>query len=909
MKSNDWHALSADAAANRLDTDLKRGLGLRAVRERLALSRNVITQESKSGWQKLLLAQFTDTMVIVLMAATLLSALLGDLLDAVTILTIVVLNGILGFFQEYRAERALAAIQKMSAPSAAVIRNGQTLRIPAEELVPGDLVLVEAGDRVPADLRLVQAHAFEVEESCITGESLPSAKQAEAVLPGDTLLGDRKNMVFMGTMATRGRALGVVVATGMETIMGEIASFIQQKKNEETPLQARLSQLGKVLIAVCVVACLMVVALGLSRGENLIRMLMAGISLAVAAIPEGLPAIVTVVLALGVQRMAERHAVVRKLSAVETLGCTTVICSDKTGTLTQNEMTVRLAGTLNRTWTVTGEGYQPEGNLLDENGRKVKPSADTGLQLLLETAAWCSHAEVAKEHGRWIVRGDPTEGALVVLGSKGGIGPKPEILREVPFDSDRKMMSMVVLRNGTIRICTKGALEALLPRCNSVMSGNRVIPLGRRETEKLNQRQQAWAQNALRVMAVAYRDLDGADFERMDDQQLESGLSLIGLCGMMDPPRPEVPAAVKQCVDAGITPIMITGDHPETAVAIARQIGMSQGTEVLGPHDIDQMGLKELAAKAVRVRVFARVSPHQKLKIVQALRSQGHVVAMTGDGVNDAPAVKEADIGIAMGMTGTEVTKEASAMVLADDNFATIVKAVHEGRGIYDNIRKFIRYLLGCNIGEVLTMFLASVIGLPLPMLPIQILWVNLVTDGLPAMALGLEKPEQDVMLRTPRRPDESVFSRGLGWRIAWRGVYIGITTLAALAAGLTLSAWAGTRDLALARTLAFTTLVFAQLFFVFECRSERYSPFEIGFFRNQALLAAVCCSVLMQLAVIYQPNMQRIFGTVPLEPFHWLIILLLTGSGFLFKFTVYIAGKLAGRASGYVKLGSVEIR
>jgi Ca2+-transporting ATPase len=904
MQKTNWHVQTVVDVAREWKTSLETGLASGVARKRLEAGRNVIAEAERPRPLSMLASQFTDTMVLVLLAATLLSGLLGDIIDAIVILTIVIINGILGFIQEYRAERSLEEIKKLSSPHATVVRDGKRQRIAAEEVVKGDMVEIEAGDRIPADMRLSITTSLEVEESCLTGESLPVRKTTDVLSDPKLPLGDRSNMAYMGTVVTRGRGRGVVVATGPETVMGEIAQMIKEPTDQTTPLQHRLNNLGKVLILICLGACLAVMIMGLYRGENLVRMIMAGISLAVAAIPEGLPAIVTVVLALGVQRMAKRKAIVRKLPAVETLGCTTVICSDKTGTLTQNEMTVRVLSTIDKEVFITGEGYSPQGEFLIDGGND--PLGDPALRLAIEIGYHCNHADVVKENGRWLVQGDPTEGALKVMGRKAGLKRAAPILREVPFESERKMMSVVIKNGKGYRVLCKGALDVLISNCSRIETAQGSRPFSAAHRQWFTDRQEEWAGQAYRVLALAYRDISEQELRSISDQKLESNLCLVGICGIIDPPRPAVLSAVTDCRQAGIVPIMITGDHPATACAVAQQTGISDGQVVIGPDDIDRLSLKELADKALEIRVFARVSPQHKLKIVKALKSRNHVVAMTGDGVNDAPALKEADIGVAMGITGTEVTKEASDMVLADDDFSTIVAAVHEGRAIYDNIRKFIRYLLGGNIGEILTMFLASLIGMPLPLLPLQILWVNLVTDGLPAMALGLEPPEPGVMERKPRPANESVFARGLGWHLIGRGVYIGISTLLVMAIGLTYSGFKGGVDLELARTMAFTNLVFAQLFYVFDCRSERFSPFELGFFKNPFLVGAVCCSVLMHLFAIYYTPMNPIFGTTPLDGWAWAVILAITGGGMLVRWCLYWIRKSATKYPQYGKLENI---
>jgi Ca2+-transporting ATPase len=777
-------------------------------------------------------------------------------------------------------------IKKLASAHALVLRNGQRIKIKAEDLVPGDIIFINTGDRIPADLRLIEAFNLEVDESTLTGESQPVSKKAGITLSADTPMADHKNMAYMGTAVTRGRGLAIVVETGSRTIMGQIATMIKDAGVSMTPLQKKLDDLGKVLIAICIVVCMVVAALGIYRGENLLTMLLAGISLAVAAIPEGLPAIVTVVLALGVQRMAKRNAIVRKLPAVETLGCTTVICSDKTGTLTQNKMIVSRVATINRVLEVDGEGYNPKGKFLS-SGQEIDPGKNGAFRKIMQVSLNCNNAVLEIKQGQYNIQGDPTEGALLVMANKAGWLKKESLLKEIPFDSERKRMSVVIKEGHHYLLLVKGSLDVLLPRCREVMVDNQVRIMKQGDRQKILALQDAWGTEALRVLAFAYRQLDHQDLQ-VKDQHLEQDLTFLGICGIIDPPRPGVEDSVKSCLSAGVTPIMITGDHPQTARAIAAQVGIGQSEKVISGSDIDRLSDEELCYQALNSRVFARVTPHHKNRIVKVLQQKRHVVAMTGDGVNDAPAVKSADIGISMGIAGTEVTKEASSLVLADDDFSTIVRAIYEGRAIYDNIRKFIRYLLGCNIGEVLVMFIASLLGYPLPLLPIQILWVNLVTDGLPAMALGLEPPEPGIMKRKPRKRDESIFSQRLGWIIAGRGAYIAIITLLAFTIGLVYCRWHNLPEIDLARTMAFTTLVFAQLFYVFECRSERYTPFELGMFSNPFLLGAVACSIIMHLAVLYLPALQQVFNTAGLELWQWALILLLAGTKLIWKYLLF---------------------
>ncbi|MCX7780358.1 MAG: calcium-transporting P-type ATPase, PMR1-type [Negativicutes bacterium] len=890
-----WHARSVEEAVRFWLTSPHDGLATQDVKSRLdKFGYNELTVKEKTPWWQRFIAQFQDFMVLVLLGATLVSAFLGEFTDAVTILAIVLLNAILGFIQEYRAEQSMEALKKLAAPTARVLRNATAQHVPARELVPGDIILLEPGDKIAADGRLIETSSLEIEEATLTGESLPVRKAADRQYQEDSPLGDRKNMVYAGTSVTRGRGKAVVCATGMHTEVGKIAGMIQDAENEETPLERRLESLGRLLVWGCLCICLVVVLTGIMKGEPLMLMLMSGISLAVAAIPEGLPAIVTVALALGVQRMIKRNAIVRKLPAVETLGCTTVICSDKTGTLTQNAMTVRQIFANGRFYDVTGVGYDIKGDFL-LNKQEFNVKKDKFLLQCLTIGSLCNNstlkrnnvsiANIWRRSGEdgWSIEGDPTEGALVVAAAKAGIW-RSDIekqwrrIGEIPFEADRRRMSVAYRHESTSLLYVKGAPDTIVELCRYQGDGERETPLTPEIVSAILEANERMTSQAQRVLAVAYRRLAPAEADNLNDT-LERELVFVGLLGMIDPPREEVKHAIAVCRQAGIKTVMITGDHRNTAVAIASELHMyKEGVhKAMTGRELDQISDQELARSIGGIAVFARVSPSHKLRIVRALKQCGHIVAMTGDGVNDAPAIKEADIGVAMGITGTDVTKEASAMVLADDNFATIVAAVEEGRGIYDNIRKFIRYLLSCNIGEVLTMFLATLSGLPLPLLPVQVLWVNLVTDGLPAMALGIDPNDRDIMNRPPRNPGESVFSRGLSRKIILRGVQIGLSTL-----GVFTLLYMVTVDLALARTGAFCTLVFCQLFHVFDCRSEVFTVFEIGLLKNRYLVAAVLCSALMQLSVLYVPFLNAIFDTVPLTLTEWAIILTVSGWTFL---------------------------
>ena len=886
MQRQVWHMMSSREICERLRVNPEKGLSDREVNRRLVeVGHNSLAVKKGVNPVFLFLGQFKDFMVMVLMIATLISGLLGEIADAVTILAIILINAILGFIQEYKAEKSMESLKSLTAPEATVLRDGTVTRIPASELVPGDIVMLEAGDRIPADIRWVKTTNIRVEESALTGESQAVAKTSEPMLDQYIPIGDRKNMSYMGTVVVNGRGIGIVAATGMATEMGIIADMMQEVADEMTPLQKRLGELGRWLVTISTALCLVVVVTGILQGESFYKMFLTGVSLAVAAIPEGLPAIVTVALAIGVQRMVKRNAVIRKLPAVETLGCATVICSDKTGTLTQNEMTVRRIYGDQQIVTVSGQGYDPKGEF-----HGADPYKDKGvLKELLKCAALCNNAVLTKKGMRvsglfrskgqdsiWGIDGDPTEGALLVAAAKAGVWRedferKEKRIAEIPFESERKRMTVIYKNKEGYKAYSKGAPDVILGLCTHEMTKEGIKELTVDRRKEIMMYNDEMASHALRVLALAARKVE----ENEISGEVENKLTFLGLMGMIDPPRTSALKAIKICQAAGIKPVMITGDHKLTAQAVARELGILRGSNniVVTGSELDQMTDEELERYVMDISVFARVAPRDKLRIVRAYKKNGQIVAMTGDGVNDAPAVKEADIGVAMGQTGTDVTKEASSMVIIDDNFATIVAAVEEGRGIYDNIRKFIRYLLSCNLGEVLTMFLAALVALPLPLLPIQILWVNLVTDGLPAMALGVDRAEPDIMRRKPRKPDESIFAGGLARKILIRGTIIGLGTLLVFIIGL----WYGVGLLA-ARTMAFTTLVFSQLFHVFDCKSEKRGIFEVGLFSNPLLVIAVIISALMQISVIYLPFFQAIFKTTALDLWQWGVILTVAG-------------------------------
>lgn len=895
MNTDKWYTRSKEEVLVYWQSHAEEGLSSGEIKKRLSsFGYNEMIEKEKPPWWKGLIAQFQDFMVLVLLGATLISACLGEYVDAVTILIIVIVNAVLGFVQEYRAEQSMAALKKLVAPTAHVIRNGVLQQIPARELVPGDIMALEPGDKIAADARVIAVQNMEVEEAALTGESLTVRKVADKEYSEHSSLGDRKNMVYAGTSIVKGRGKAVVCATGMVTEVGRIADMLQDGGQESTPLEKRLATLGRWLVWGCLLICLLVVIAGVMRGEPLFLMCMAGISLAVAAIPEGLPAIVTISLALGVQRMIKRHAIIRKLPAVETLGCTTIICSDKTGTLTQNAMTVGKVYAGGNCYEVTGTGYDIKGKFLLHK-QEIDAKKDKSLAQCLEISVLCNNSILKRNqvgitglwrtvtNNGWTIEGDPTEGALVVAAAKGNIW-RTEIektqkrLAENPFESERFRMSVIYEKNNNYFVYVKGAPDVVLGLCRYYNNKDGESVLTPAMKNQILAEQEGMTTEAFRVLAVAYRQISKAEAD-YNHGDVEKELVFAGLIGMSDPPRPEAKKAIGVCHQAGIKTVMITGDHCNTAVAIAKELKMfdNDSNQAITGIELDKLDDDELGKIINNITVYARVSPAHKLRIVRRLQQEGHIVAMTGDGVNDAPGIKEADIGIAMGMNGTDVTKEAAAMILADDNFATIVAAIEEGRGIYDNIRKFIRYLLSCNLGEVLTMFIATIVGLPLPLLPVQILWVNLVTDGLPAMALGIDPNDHNIMDRQPRNPRESVFSRGLSRKIMARGLQIGISTIAVFAATYFLR-----HNIAEARTMAFCTLVFSQMFHVFDCRSELFSVFEVGLFRNKYLLMATGCSVAMQLAVIYHPFMQSIFATVPLDILDWMIILCVSGWTFM---------------------------
>ncbi len=861
---------------------------------------NELIEGKRQSALALFLGQFKDFMVYVLIAATIISGFLGEMIDAYAIIAIVIINGFLGFFQEKKAEKSLQALRSLASPQLFVLRDGEWAKRASKQVVIGDIVRFSAGDKIGADVRILKQSSLEVEESALTGESLPISKTALPAVVTSSELGEQTNMAFMGTLVTRGSGVGVVVATGMKTAMGQIAQMLNTTENVQTPLQIRLEQLGKILIIAALLLTLLVVGIGIYQGNPVYTMILAGVSLAVAAIPEGLPAIVTVALSLGVQRMIRQKALVRKLPAVETLGCASVICSDKTGTMTENKMTVTKLWAGGSLWQVSGIGYKPKGEFSAiQTGRYDQKV----LQQLLTLGALCNHAELKLKNNQYTIDGDPTEGAMLVAAMKAGLtrdflNEKFTLVKEFPFDATRKCMSVLVRdEQGGHLLITKGAPDVLLERCISILWEGQETTLHAHYEARIEAALAQMNGQALRTIAVAYKQIASPD-QIVDELSAEKNLTFIGLQGMFDPPRPEVKNAVRKCREAGIKTVMITGDHRDTAVSIADQLDIyHDGDKVMTGKMLDMMGDRELYAEVESVSVFARVTPEHKLRIVKAFQKQGHIVAMTGDGVNDAPAIKAADIGISMGITGTDVAKETSELILLDDHFATIKAAIQEGRNIYENIRKFIRYLLASNVGEILVMLFAMVMGLPLPLIPIQILWINLVTDGLPAMALGLDKPEENVMKRPPRPPREGVFTRGLGWKVMSRGLLIGIATILAF-----MTVYQNNpNQLVYAQSVAFTTLILAQLIHVFDCRSEK-SIFSRNPFGNMYLVWAVVSSLALTLAVLYYPPLQTIFHTVPIVPRDWLLIIGMASLPTFLLTVDFFAGNGKKRAN-YVKI------
>jgi len=903
-----WWQLDVEETTSSLGSDLTFGLSSQEAAGRLAkYGPNQLREKEGYSALRIFLEQFKNFIIWVLVGAAVVSGFLKEWVDAAAIIAIVVLNAVLGFIQEYRAEKSLAALRKLSSPTSKVIRNGRGEVISSSELVPGDLIEVEAGDNIPADSRVVWLTAnFSVQEASLTGESTPVAKTIFALEEKETPLADRANMVYMGTFTASGKAKAVVAETGMQTELGKIAEMVGEIKKESTPLQRKLEEFGRWIVYLCFILVGLVFLLEFLRGGKIIDIFLTAVSLAVAAIPEGLPAVVTIALALGVKRMVGRHALIRKLPSVETLGCTTVICSDKTGTLTKNEMTVQAVFAGDNLFKVTGIGYEPKGGFL-LNGGAVNGDDYPDLKKAMLCGTLCNGAQLVKDNSGYKIYGDPTEVSILTCAAKAGLWKEKlekefVFVQEIPFDSERKKMTVLRKKGNELIAFVKGAPDVFLNDCTEIEYKGSIRPLNAQDRRRILSINDELTGGGMRVLAVGYRKLKGIP-EKYEADLIENNLIFVGLAAMSDPPREEVKNVMGECAEAGIKTVMITGDHKNTAVAIAKQIGFFREDSIaLTGEELDKLSEDEFEREVKRVSVYARVSPEHKLRIVRALRKQGEIVAMTGDGVNDAPALKEADIGVAMGITGTDVTKEVSDMVVTDDNFASIVAAVEEGRGIYANIQKFVHYLLSCNAGEIFVMLLASLFGMPLPLLPIQILWVNLVTDGLPALALGVDPVEKDIMRRKPRKTDSPVVSLERLFLIIGQGFFISLCSLFAFSyiyyledrvslfsalqaiisfdservrAMFTIPQDMQQQLIGRARTVGFIVLAFCQDFHSYNCRSQTVSLFKLGVFSNKKLIGATAVSILLNISAIYVPFFQNVLKTEPLSAAELFIVIL----------------------------------
>jgi Ca2+-transporting ATPase len=863
MQTKPWHTQTRDTAYELLNSSPNGLTNAEASKRLLEIGLNEIKAAKRISAWEILLEQFKNVLVLILLGAAAISLFLDHGVEAIVIAVIVLFSVILGFIQEYRAERAIEALRRMAAPTASVLRDGIEGKIPARDLVPGDVILLHTGDRIPADARLLEAVNLQLEEAALTGESVPVEKHLQLLSGEDLPVGDRKNMVYAGTAVTYGRGKSLVVATGMQTEFGKIAQLLQTVETGKTPLQQNLDKVGTVLARVAFVVVAIIVAQGLLRGQPFIEMLIFGIALAVAVVPEALPAVVTISLAIGVQKMVKRNALIRRLPAVETLGSTSVICSDKTGTLTKDEMTVRKIYTAGGLFKVSGAGYEPSG-MFSRNGSSEQPTPD--LKALLTAAALASDAQLVQEGDTWIIKGDPTEGALVVAAAKAGLY-KPQLdaeyprMNEIPFTSETKRMTTLHQSDGKLKAFTKGAPEVILKDCELLMTTNNGVALldGLGKGNLLSVAGEM-ASDALRVLAIASKPVS-----TIEDAQ--TSMTFLGLVGMIDPPRPEAKSAIVICEQAGIRPIMITGDHPVTARAVAQELGLLKTGRVVTGTELEEMNDEKLQHEVEKINVYARVSPAHKLRVVSALQANRHIVAMTGDGVNDAPALKKADIGIAMGITGTDVSKEAAAMILTDDNFASIVAAVEEGRGVFGNIKKYLMYLLSSNIGEIGLMAGSALLGLPLPLTAVQILYVNLATDGLPALALAVDPAEKDLMKRNPRHPRTGIFTRPVVILMALGGLWSTFINLG-------LFAWAlnSGRSQAEAMTMTFVSLVLIQFFKAYNFRSDRHSVLNKPF-ANKWLNTAILWEMALLMLIIYVPFLHDAFGTYYLPLVDWLII------------------------------------
>lgn len=848
---------SIEEIINETSTNIREGLTSKEAESRLLKNgENKLESKKNKSIFKIFLSQINDSMIYILLFAAALSAFMGEYSDSIIILIVILINALIGVIQESKAQKALEALKSLSTPKALVIRDSKTIEIPSEEVVVGDIIVLDAGRYIPCDLRLIESFNLKVEESAFTGESLPSEKDAKEVLDKeDILIGDRINMAFMSTLVTYGRGLGVCVNTGMNTEIGKIASMLNEEENSETPLQKKLSSLGKILGFLSLGICALIFVVGMIQGRDTFEMLLTAISLAVAAIPEGLPAIVAIVLALGVQRMIKQNAIVKNLPSVETLGSVNIICSDKTGTLTLNKMTVRKLFS-----NLTTKNLENIDNLKEED------------KSLLEIMTLCNDATSTEENAT----GDPTEVALLDLSLKYGITKKDlnkehKRLNEVPFDSDRKLMSTINKYGENFKVSTKGAIDSILKISTKILLNGKLEPLTEDLKKNILDSSNEMSDDALRVLGFSYKDLTS---HHIDIDDIEKDLIFVGLVGMIDPPREEVKDSIALCKLASIKTIMITGDHKNTAFAIGKELGLSEDfKECIEGAELDKLTDEELKERINDFRIFARVSPEHKVKIVKAFKSHGNIVSMTGDGVNDAPSLKAADIGVAMGITGTDVSKEASDMILTDDNFTTIVKAVEEGRTIYSNIKKAITFLLSCNFGEIVALFIAILLNWAAPLQPIHILWVNLITDSFPALSLGVDPTNDDVMSLSPRDPKESIFSGNTKYILILNGFTIGLVTLFAFKLGQNLYQ----NSLYHAQTMAFVVLSVSQLFFSLSMRSETKSVFEVGLFKNKYLILSIIVGVFIQFSIIEIPFFSEIFKVYPLNKSDIFIVILIS--------------------------------
>ena len=864
-----WFTKSQESVLKELNVNSKTGLSTEEAKKRLEkYGLNKLKGKPKKSLLQLFLAQLKDVLIYVLIGTALINIIAHGtegITDALIILAVVLINALVGVIQESKAEKALEALQEMTAPKSLVRRNGEVIEINSEELVPGDILIIDAGRYIPADVRLIESANLQIQESSLTGESVPSEKNADFITSDEKIsVGDKENMAFMSTVAIYGRGEGVVVATAMDTEIGKIAKILDEDENMLTPLQIKLEELGKTLGYGALAICGIIFVVGMLQGRQVVEMFMTSISLAVAAIPEGLVAIVAIVLSLGVKSMSRKNAIVRKLPAVETLGAVNIICSDKTGTLTQNKMTVVKTYTLDNLKDIS-----------DERNQK----ANVDETELIRSFVLCSDASI--DGGQDI--GDPTEVALVVLGDKfnlekNTLNSEYKRVGENPFDSDRKLMSTLNEEGNKFRVHTKGAIDNILMRSNRILVNGEILPITDEAKTKILKVAENMSDDALRVLGVAFKDVD----TEIAPEEMEKDLVVVGIVGMIDPPRIEVKGSIEEAKRAGITPIMITGDHKNTAVAIAKELGIATDiSQSLTGSEIDSIPDEKFAKEINNYRVFARVSPEHKVKIVRAFKKQGNIVSMTGDGVNDAPSLKSADIGVAMGITGTDVSKGASDMILTDDNFTTIVHAIEEGRNIYNNIKKTIMFLLSCNLGEVFCVFFATVFGWAIPLVPTQLLWINLVTDTLPAISLGMDPGDKDVMNRKPRDPKESFFAEGAGMRAIVGGVLIGILTLVAFYLGIIHSgdvpikeAKEGTEIVTYGRTMAFIVLTFSQLFYSLSMRNSKKTIFEVGFFGNISLIISIIISIILQVLLISIPPIAEMFKVTALDPSHWEMVI-----------------------------------